>query len=479
MKGVCEKKAKARRVNTLEGTSCNPTSESTGGRLMREALQLARDPKALEKARGSLCKDFTSNSSRRAKETKRVEVLRLASTVAEAGRPLPLSVDVVEKVSAAMKAAGFKSGQQYLAELRLAHIEAGFELGPGLVRSFTQCKRALERGSGPVRRAPEVRATQLIAHRPKTGRNASKLLMLPDLSYLWAMTWMLREIELREIRWEHLTVKEGDRLVTLRIHKSKTDQAGLGVRRTLTCCGREVCDPVCAWNLARELKKHERNKDDLMFVTREGKIPSKQDVINSWKWTAGRPCTGHSARRSGAMHYVRAGMNISELAYLGRWKSSVVLTYAEEALEEVAANRGQAQLPVRHTSLVTTKETSDNPQPAEQRELDQSHPSEDAKPGRAEEEPWTYLVTPPKALWVMTKGKGTMARPVHLVTLASWSLPLARWSTACGWNFAERSTEFHFVPSPSLSHQKCRKCLSLKYGRDKIKEVQGAPATDA
>ena len=38
---------------------------------------------------------------------------------------------------------------------------------------------------------------------------------------------------------------------------------------------------------------------------------------------------GHSARRSGAMMYVRAGLPLQEVAFLGRWKSNVVLMYAE------------------------------------------------------------------------------------------------------------------------------------------------------
>ena len=38
------------------------------------------------------------------------------------------------------------------------------------------------------------------------------------------------------------------------------------------------------------------------------------------------------------MAYVRKGMGIHDLAYLG-WKSSVVLTYAEQALETTPANR--------------------------------------------------------------------------------------------------------------------------------------------
>ena len=42
-------------------------------------------------------------------------------------------------------------------------------------------------------------------------------------------------------------------------------------------------------------------------------------------------------RRSGVMDDVRLGLPIQELALLGRWKSSVVLTYAEDALQSEPA----------------------------------------------------------------------------------------------------------------------------------------------
>ena len=33
--------------------------------------------------------------------------------------------------------------------------------------------------------------------------------------------------------------------------------------------------------------------------------------------------TGHSARRSGALHYIREGWDIPQVGYLGRWKSAI------------------------------------------------------------------------------------------------------------------------------------------------------------
>ena len=53
-------------------------------------------------------------------------------------------------------------------ELRLAHEEAGFEMGAWLVRCFQQCKTAMDRGVGPTKKAPEVRAEQ-ICRRGKTS----------------------------------------------------------------------------------------------------------------------------------------------------------------------------------------------------------------------------------------------------------------------------------------------------------------------
>ena len=57
---------------------------------------------------------------------------------------------------------------------------------------------------------------------------------------------------------------------------------------------------------------------------------------------------GHSARRTGALTYIRQGWAIPQVAYLGRWKSNVIYSYAEEALETMPVNDKCG--PVRHGS---------------------------------------------------------------------------------------------------------------------------------
>ena len=53
---------------------------------------------------------------------------------------------------------------------------------------------------------------------------------------------------------------------------------------------------------------------------------------------------GHSARRTGALRYIRHGWAIPQVAYLGRWKSAVIYEYVAEALESLPVNANQSFL---------------------------------------------------------------------------------------------------------------------------------------
>lgn len=70
-----------------------------------------------------------------------------------------------------------------------------------------------------------------------------------------------------------------------------------------------------------------------------GRAVSKIRVVKAWMDYIREEIAGHSARGSGAMYYTRCGLAINEIATLGRWKSSAVFRYIEEALQEVPLNR--------------------------------------------------------------------------------------------------------------------------------------------
>ena len=53
----------------------------------------------------------------------------------------PLQLSTIEDVAAAIKAGGWSSGDQYLNELKLMHVEAGFEVTLQMNKLLVDCKR--------------------------------------------------------------------------------------------------------------------------------------------------------------------------------------------------------------------------------------------------------------------------------------------------------------------------------------------------
>ena len=70
---------------------------------------------------------------------------------------------MVKSVAAALKAPGLAPADQYLNELKLMHIEAGFHMEQFLARTFQLCKKPVVRERGPIKRAMEF---QLESWRP-------------------------------------------------------------------------------------------------------------------------------------------------------------------------------------------------------------------------------------------------------------------------------------------------------------------------
>ena len=194
-----------------------------------------------------------------------------------------------------------------------------------------------------------------------------------------------------------------------------------------------------------------------MFPNWKGERPSKHEMVSAWRSGISDSIAGHSARRSGAMAYVRKGMNIRDLAYLGRWKSSVVLSYAEEALETTPANKGLTSDSTPANASQKSCRIMIEPVIKRKKEIGDELPAGDP------------LINRPKAtsLWVKSTERSA-SNPLHLVTNADWSLPMASWSTACGWSFAKRSAQISFLTNPGLNVLKCKKCTSMNKLRDEV-----------
>ena len=320
----------------------------TDGRAKRGAIRIAtekaRCPVWVAQARKRLRGKFFSANTAASKNSKRNKVWEIAKVVAPSGAVLPLCVDTLEATAATLLESGLQAADQYLGELKAMHIEEGHWWSDKLNHHLTMCKRALSRGKGPEKRAKELRTDRLSEEKFNAKACELEFPERPGWAYVWATCWMLRAVEAVQVEVKHLTVNTDEKTVKLFIPKSKMDQAEKGTFRTLGCCGKSPCKIFCAWRIAEDAieetkKKKSKGKTRYLFPTSCGEKVSQFNLIRAWQTYLDEGLTGHSARRSGAMQYTRLGMSVPEISFLGRWKSSAVFRYIEEALQELPANQ--------------------------------------------------------------------------------------------------------------------------------------------
>ena len=342
------------KAGTRADLPLKPKDQSTRGSAAL-ALAILESKPRLEAAKAALRADYYANSSRATVNSKRTNVAKMA-TAATAGNPFPLEVGTVEAVAAALKAAGLKSGSAYLAELRLMHIEAGWEVSAQLARGFDLGRRGIDRGKGPPSKAAELKMEDLLAE----GQADSGPVFAPRASYITAQRWLLREIELANLDMDDAWIEQSDEKgrqrerAVLSLPVSKTDTHGAGaIRKLAHTCGPEVGGPMANTEYTTcpvcTLKSHvttvrEHFGTDWtgpLFPDWAGNRVSKADTVAAWQTLAPSDhdkLGGHSARRSGAKRYARLGWQLSAIQYLGRWASTAVLGYIEDMMAEMTGS---------------------------------------------------------------------------------------------------------------------------------------------
>ena len=447
------------------------------------ALQVARDGETLNQAVEELKREFWSSSGSAAKRSRREAVMALARAVMHRGWNPPLSGRVVLGVAASLKKARLRTAPALLNELKLWHIEEGNEVPEWMARMFLLAKNSVTRNLGPPKRAREVKLGD-IGDVLESKLETIGCVREPGLAYAWATVWMLRGAEVGAVKLEHISFEPKSKTVTLFLPCSKMDQKGLGCRRTLACCGEHLCSWSCAWKVWGEIRSRSRrlaNQGYVFSVDPDKKVETA-DITRAWKSLFGGAVSGHSARRSGAMMYVRSGLPIQELAFLGRWKSAVVLAYAEEALEDVPANRSllnkEKQLEVLKAPGTPAKfvEIPGTPAVVEAKismkkmrragRADEDGQNKDERPKGVSK---VLASDKAKELWAYSARRSRSAPIFHLVEVAGWDIPFADWRTTCGWPFAAKDAKAALATQPRLSSAKCRNCLKLRE-RDRVNE---------
>ena len=422
---------------------------------MAAARAIASDPVALSRATSELRLAFFANSSRLAACRKRQEVEELATLACRSSSIYPLSVDTVHAVAASLKGGGFKSGHQYLGELRLGHVEAQFPVSEWLARAFALCKRALLRGTGPTSKAAVLRLGDLVPLAPSTVSERSGdsgAVADPWRSYVVAHWWLLREIELANCKLAHAsTTSQHGRLTgTIWLPVSKTDIRGAGTSVCLACDCRSPCDAsVCPAHCLEAQIAAISDRwgasgadgdpfDIPLFPSVGGDVPAKAKVIEAWNSLA--PINharvgGHSARRSGAQHMTRRGWTRDLVMRIGRWASSAVAGYIEEACADLPiapalrpAFSEDSALPALGKRLeamdVAIAALRDSLSAFEAKHLDSCVHTAVVQPAPDHGDCGPRCVL------------GLASRRLHRVASCSIWTPHHAWQTACGWRFA-------------------------------------------
>ena len=181
-------------------------------------------------------KDFCSETSRAPKDSRRLTIKKLLKS-----EVVKLDVVKIKLIATAFKEAGYKSGSSYLAEAKLMHVEEGGDWTQQLDRVFKMSKRALDRGKGPHKKAPEV-PVQVRREALTRKKKLSTKVLFPRELFQFGIAWMLREVEIRFFEVRDLVVDWQKKRITLCWRTSKCDQSGEEVRRTLQClCAGDMC----------------------------------------------------------------------------------------------------------------------------------------------------------------------------------------------------------------------------------------------
>ena len=296
---------------------------------------------------------FFATTSRKSRESRRKTVRRILGEDCPGGtQHYKFGANSFSILAATLKNEKYKAIKPYLIEAKMMHLDAGGEWSLAWDRKFKLCMKAAGRDSGPVKKAKEVNKDAWAAER-KTTESKRKdpdkekiSVTMARAAFAVATHWMLREVELSELRREDFEFDYKKKLVTLKLKKHKTDTEARGTVRVLQCtcssdCGWK-CPYTATWRLAvcgGETKSQLHCvDDDFILTTVKGQKVKKWEIVKVWKELYGDDVTGHSPRRTGALQYIREGWTIAQVAFLGRWRSQVIYDYAKEALETTPVN---------------------------------------------------------------------------------------------------------------------------------------------
>ena len=154
---------------------------------------------------------------------------------------IPLTLDVIEKVSASLKEAGYRSARQYFARACREHVlQMQVEVPPEVLLKMRDAIRSSER--------EDLRLPKPSDNVPAAKRQAVSVVVL----CCW---FLMRELEIAAIRCKHFSIDVVRKEVALTLATSKTDQQGNLVQRKHQCYCMHVPEQFCPFHTALAFDK--------------------------------------------------------------------------------------------------------------------------------------------------------------------------------------------------------------------------------
>ncbi|CAE7265094.1 DNMT3A [Symbiodinium sp. CCMP2592] len=297
--------------------------------------------------------------------------------------PLPVTVELIDKVGALLKQARYRSAAQYYSVAKGEHRAQGHDWSPALDHAVAQAVRSITRGMGPSAAKldfpleacsrqfdSDIEAAYARLQVPSAAR-----IDYPSDTGLVAAWFLLRGLEISSVLCEDVSFsREG--IVRLNLPISKTDPTARGCHRSHACicsrthdpgCGRsgdeallftplQQCNcslgrnPLCAYHAALRcsirLRKQGRWSSKSPFFGDGSGPPTKAQVVWLARVFAWVLCAGdlhewprqvlqrwaqHAFRVAGAQLFARADLDLHVIMLLGRWGSAAIYRYVQEA----------------------------------------------------------------------------------------------------------------------------------------------------
>ena len=408
----------------------------------------------------------------------------------------PLTAEKIARVAAAFKSCGYRSFANYLTRAKEQHIQMFQEWGPDLVLEGRRSVRSVTRGIGPVAQRTPLDIDRILQGQLDDPLGAQPLVSQgpigPHQLVVIGTFFMLREAEASLLLTANVKIDDWSKSVTLKLPSSKTDPAAASVDRTWGCLCNTHQEVGCPYHQAHTQMTQLQRKfaDSYMkrpfFPTVQGKATEKQKVVETFEMMherlgldyveqdGAKMLGGHSMRLAGARLLSSSGLHLYQVELLARWKSPMLLHYAQSAplkrltqeyqtandrlnthhiIEQLKGQINSMQQMIRspqdHQDFVTrVKEAEEGMTQLDAKTTLMIKEQIEQVKLRLVNRPTDFVQNEASKVW-------------HLVSVDGVANPPLTWSTKCGWKFAN-SQFIRATNLPIIKCTKCDKCFHLE-----------------